>query len=219
MFRSRRMPRFAVSAALVAASLSLAACQSGTGVETEGRAPAVSPSASPDRAGSGGGGAHDERPARPVDHKPSDDRKGEDGPVTERCDASNTELTVKRVSRPINRLLLTATNTGDTVCNAYGHPYLRFDEAHAPVPALEDSRPQAVVSMAPGESVHAGIMTMAAVDTDVVGVTELGVLFSDRDGGSVGTRPVRLALPEDTVISSNAWVTYWQDDLDAALMW
>ncbi|GAA2384869.1 DUF4232 domain-containing protein [Streptomyces glaucosporus] len=238
MFRTRRMPRFAVAAALVAAaSLSMTACQSGTGVETEERAPAESAPASPERTdpdgnvpedrgdtprqepgngGAGGGGAT----ADPAGHRPSGDRKdGNDSAVTETCDASNTELTVRRVSRPVNHLLLTATNTGDTACNAYAYPYLRFDEAHAPVPAVESSRPQAVVTLAPGESAHAGITTSTAADSDVTDVTGLGVFFSDRDGGSVDAEPVRLALPDGTAVSPNARVTYWQSDLDDALMW
>jgi len=222
VFRTRRMPRFAVAAALVTASLSLAACQSGTGVEKEGRASAERPTAPAAR--------DDVRkdapaPAAPAAHQRPDDRaggqsgRGDDGSAApERCGPSNTELTVRPVPRPVNHLLLTVTNTGTTACNAYGHPFLRFDEAQAPTPALEESRPQAVTTLRPGESAYAGITTSSAAgDDDAVPATRLGVLFADQDGGAGEDGPVTLTLPEDTRVGTAARVTYWLSDPADAL--
>ncbi|MGW0609389.1 DUF4232 domain-containing protein [Streptomyces sp. NPDC002788] len=49
------------------------------------------------------------------------------------CTTANTKLTVEEVVRPINHLLLTATNTGTKPCNLDGAPYLAAGEgAQAP---------------------------------------------------------------------------------------
>ncbi|GAA2454549.1 DUF4232 domain-containing protein [Streptomyces macrosporus] len=244
MFRTRRMPRFAVAATLVAAaSLSMAACQSGTGVEKTGKAPAESSPASPERKGSGEdapesapqgtgdtpaqetGTGGDGDAAAPADHKRSTGREGsreggDASATSERCGPSDVELVVRQVSRPINHMLLTVTNTGGAVCDVYGYPLLRFDEAHTPTPPVEDSAPQAVISLRPGESAYAGITTYTPDNGDSVSVTKLGVLLTDRDGRAVeGDRPVTLTLPSGTGINAGARVTYWQADQDAALMW
>lgn len=51
-------------------------------------------------------------------------------------------------------MLLTVTNTGSTACNAYYYPFLRFGEAQSTPPVIEESKPQAVVTVLPGESAY-----------------------------------------------------------------
>ncbi|MEV5510856.1 DUF4232 domain-containing protein [Streptomyces orinoci] len=135
------------------------------------------------------------------------------------CTASNTKVTVTPVSRPINHLLLTATNTGKTTCAAYHAPALRWDAGQqAPVTVLRDSVPQSVVTLAPGQSAYAGIMTESPDGSGTHGhtVNSIDVYFTGASGqGSVGG-PARPGVP-DVYFDDSAWVTYWQSSVDQAL--
>ncbi|MER5260126.1 MULTISPECIES: DUF4232 domain-containing protein [unclassified Streptomyces] len=139
-------------------------------------------------------------------------------PVT--CTAATTKVTVQEVDRPINHLLLKAKNTGTKTCYAYSAPFLRFDEAQAPTPWLEDSTPQAVVTLKPGQSAYAGIGTSSPEGTDGYQAHSLDVLFSNRGAnGSVGA-PAAAKLPSGGVyVDSSAFVTYWQTSAADALVW
>ncbi|MGW6058152.1 DUF4232 domain-containing protein [Streptomyces sp. NPDC055189] len=139
-------------------------------------------------------------------------------PVT--CSAATTKVTVKEVSRPVNHLLLKAKNTGTKTCYAYSAPFLRFDEAQAPTQWLEDSTPQAVVTLEPGQSAYAGIGTSSPEGSNGYQAHSLDVLFSNRAAnGSVGA-PAAAKLPSGGVyVDSSAFVTYWQTSASDALMW
>lgn len=135
------------------------------------------------------------------------------------CTTKNTKLTVEDVRRPINHLLLTATNTGTKPCNLYYAPYLGAGAgAQAPLPWLESSKPQAVVTLAPGESGYAGIGTNSPDGHSGYTAKTLGVSLANRAGnGSVGNAAT-LNLPDGgTYFNSSAYVTYWQSDVDDAL--
>ncbi|MEE1768043.1 DUF4232 domain-containing protein [Streptomyces sp. JV185] len=143
---------------------------------------------------------------------------GSKTPVT--CTGSNTKVTVTKVSRPINHLLLTATNTGSVPCYAYHAPALRFDDAQAAFPVLRDSIPQAVVTLAPGQSAYASIGLFGESDgQDLHKSTHLGVYFTGKaDQGSTGA-PANLTLPAGTAWGDNGFVTYWQSEMSDALMY
>ncbi|MGW3657624.1 DUF4232 domain-containing protein [Streptomyces sp. NPDC005151] len=138
-------------------------------------------------------------------------------PVT--CIGENTKVTVSKVSRPINHLLLTMTNTGSRACNAYHAPKLRFDDAQSVFRILDDSRPQAVVTLAPGQSAYAAIGLTGEPDgKPQYKGTHLTVHFSAKDpSGSTGTAPDELTLPADTYWDDQGFVTYWQSDMADAL--
>ncbi|MFJ7947505.1 DUF4232 domain-containing protein [Streptomyces sp. NPDC096354] len=140
-------------------------------------------------------------------------------PATAACIGENTTVTLTKVSRPINHLLLTMTNTGSRACNAYHAPKLRFDDAQAVFPILDDSRPQAVVTLAPGRSAYAAILLTGDVETDdQYKGTHLAVHFSAKDpSGDTGTAPDELTLPADTYWDDKGFVTYWQSDMADAL--
>ncbi|WP_446047602.1 DUF4232 domain-containing protein [Streptomyces olivaceus] len=142
-----------------------------------------------------------------------------DEPVTQACTAANSSTTVSEVSRPVNHLLLTVTNTGDTPCNAYYAPALRFDDAQAATPVLESSQPQAVVTLNPGESGYAGIRTSLPSGEGTNGrtATTLEVHFKDRADEDTNDWAT-LDLPgEGVYLDSTAAVTWWQYDRDDAL--
>ncbi|MFF4078697.1 DUF4232 domain-containing protein [Streptomyces sp. NPDC001777] len=137
-------------------------------------------------------------------------------PVT--CTGDNTKVTISKVSRPINHLLLTATNTGSRPCYAYNAPALRFDDAQAVFPVLRSSVPQAVVALEPGQSAYAGIGLFGESDgKDLYEGTDLTVYFTPRsNSGSTGS-PAELKLPAGTHWGDNGFVTYWQSDMAVAL--
>ncbi|WP_030565192.1 DUF4232 domain-containing protein [Streptomyces aureocirculatus] len=136
------------------------------------------------------------------------------------CSAANTEVTVKKVNSPVNHLLLKATNTGGKTCFAYNAPYLRFDDAQSATAVNRDSVPQAVVSLEPGQSAYAGILTSTPQGTHGYQARDLGVSFANRAWtGSVGGSK-DLKLPGGGVyLDSSAAVTYWQPNAAAALAW
>ncbi|AQU67167.1 DUF4232 domain-containing protein [Streptomyces niveus] len=137
---------------------------------------------------------------------------------TTTCTGSNTKVTVTEVTRPINHLLVTATNTGSGNCHAYYAPLLGFDDAQSVTQINEDSRPQAVVTLAPGESAYASIALGGDGSPDIAAY-KLGVHFAGRDNqGSVGSA-ANLTLPEGTMISDSTSVSYWQSTMADALVW
>lgn len=136
------------------------------------------------------------------------------------CTGDNTRVVVNRPARPINHLLLTATNMGSVACDLYSAPLLRFDDEQAATAIDDSTRQQSVIRLAPGQSAYASVVLMAErTGDDVHGRTtaRLGVHFAARDAsGSVG-RSVPLALPADTYKTDDAKVTHWLSSLDEAL--
>lgn len=130
------------------------------------------------------------------------------------CVAATTRTTATVVSRPLNHLLLTVTNKSSKSCDLTGYPIVRFSEAQSVPPVAEETHPQAVVTLAPGESGYAGVLLSAADGSGVHGYTAktLEVYFGDKGGSA------RPALPAKGVyIDEKLTVTYWQQDLDTAL--
>ncbi|MEU2156811.1 DUF4232 domain-containing protein [Streptomyces sp. NPDC019396] len=144
---------------------------------------------------------------------------GNGGADSSTCTTANTRVVVSKVSRPVNHMLLTITNTGTKSCSAYNAPLLRFDEAQAATQINEDSKPQAVVTLAPGESAYASILLSSAAGDGEGGgdAKKLSVHFAQRDGGGSAGNPVTLNLPAGTYTDSTASVSYWQSDMQDAL--
>ncbi|MFI9503549.1 DUF4232 domain-containing protein [Nocardia sp. NPDC052566] len=132
------------------------------------------------------------------------------------CIAANTTVAVQNAARPINHLILGVTNIGGSPCTAYYYPRLRFDEAQSAAPAIEDSRPQALVTINPGETAYAGIITSAADNPDVIPARRLGVAFAESDNNTYDGDSVTVDLPAGTTVGA-ATVTYWQRDANSAL--
>lgn len=221
------MRNTAVAATALLAALSLTACQP---THDDGKKPSASASStSAPTAGNTGPTTDAETPAADTTNKatagteptPKGNGKTGDGtgPVTTACTDANTKVTVTKVSRPLNHLLLTVTNTGSKACNAYHAPLLRFDDAQAVTRIMDESRPQAVVSLAPRQSGYASILLAAADGSGENGLTvkNLGVFFAPDSGeGSIGSAH-ELTLPPNTYIDTTAAVTYWQSSMSTAL--
>ncbi|MFJ9564558.1 DUF4232 domain-containing protein [Streptomyces fuscichromogenes] len=136
------------------------------------------------------------------------------------CTTANTKLTVAKVSRPVNHLLLKATNTGTKPCYAYIAPYLRAGaDAQAPVAWNEDSTPQAVVTLKHGQSAYAAITTSTPEGEGGAKEKTLGVFFAGRKGDAAGKEKTLKLSKGGIFFNSAATVTYWQDNAGDALSW
>ncbi|MFJ2263116.1 DUF4232 domain-containing protein [Streptomyces sp. NPDC087844] len=136
------------------------------------------------------------------------------------CTTANTKVSVSTVSRPINHLLLKATNTGTKPCYAYSAPFLRAGaDAQAPLRWVEESTPQSVLMLEPGQSAYAGVLTYSPDGEGGSQVKTLGVLLTDKKGNATATEK-SLKLPgSGAFFNSAAAVTYWQDNAADALVW
>ncbi|MFE6963403.1 DUF4232 domain-containing protein [Streptomyces sp. NPDC057696] len=233
---TRSRVRLLTAAATVAlAALSLTACDNGDGVRDEGASQQPSKSASTDGdsakdtdAGSAtddktGSGTSTGATTKP---KPQPAATGKNNPTASTarvtCNGSTVKVTAQSVSRPVNHMLLTVTNTGSKRCDLYGYPAVRFGEAQSVPPVIEDSQPQAVVSLPPGQSAYAGVALSGGDDGGGSnGRTEktLEVFFQGRNTNDGGPG-AKAALPAKGVyIDDSLKVTYWQQSMSDALTW
>jgi hypothetical protein len=226
----------ALPVALLAA-LALTACQDGTGTKDEGAARPEPASATvtarhpAEGANSGGGTSGTTGTQAAKDQKATQDEKATQAakgktaaktPTATRisCNGSNTTVTAKPVARPLNHMLLTVKNTGSKACDLTYYPVLRFDEMQWVPQPIKDSKPQAVTTLAPGESGYAGVLLSAADGSGDWGTTshKLTVGFQGRTPNSDGGPSAIPALPAKGVYyDSTLTVTYWLRDMDDAL--
>ncbi|MFE9810945.1 DUF4232 domain-containing protein [Streptomyces sp. NPDC005548] len=225
--------------AIALAAFALTACGNGDGVRDEGPSAGARSSARPDDQNRTTGGGTTAKPAgtgttpgstngskgtgSTTGSKGTGSTTGSAGGSTGQngggtrnpaCVGANTRTTATVVSRPLNHLLLTVTNKGSKTCDLTGYPIVRFSEAQSVPPVAEETHPQAVVTLAPGESGYAGVLLSAADGSGVHGYTAktLEIYFGDKGGSA------RPALPAKGVyIDEKLTVTYWQQDLDTAL--
>lgn len=227
--RTNRIRTTVIAATALAAALSLTAC--GGDDKAMGTKPAGSAETATPAATSTDGKARSEAPEAgtpetqtvPAEGKhaggngANQSKKPEAAASIATCTPKNSTVKVSKVSRPINHLLLTVTNTGTKDCAAYYAPFLRFDDAQAVYPILDDSKPQAVVTLSPGEEAYAGISLLGEPGEDEpVKSDNLGVIMVDRNNKSQGESTLK--LPAETYTDSRGFVTYWQSDVENALM-
>ncbi|MFI2075675.1 DUF4232 domain-containing protein [Streptomyces triculaminicus] len=235
MRASVRRPRLLAVASLAIASLALTACDKGEGIREEGAAsqPARSPqSPAQDKpattpggtaaaktpaakrtggtgtggTGTGKGGGHASAPAADADPGAPENRVP--------CTADNTEVVATPVSRPLNHMLLTITNTGSTLCDLADYPIVKFEGAQSVPPVMEHTKPQAVTSLRPGKKGYAGVILSAGDGRGGKGYTarslEIGFQGSDKT--------TEVALPAEGVhIDDSLRVTYWLTTAEDAL--
>ncbi|MFI1334081.1 DUF4232 domain-containing protein [Streptomyces sp. NPDC020845] len=227
--RRARTLRLAAVGLTAVAALTLTACNSNEGTGTKNEGKADSPSSAPADQTSGGsdatGGASDGKKSGGAQEAGSskdgakgsggsggsDNSEQEIGP----CDINKLTVGVKSVQRPVNYMVLEVNNHAGVDCNMPGYPVLKFGEdAQAATPVYEDSKPQAVVTLAPGETAYAGIRTSSADGSGQNGykATSLEVFLEGSDDSK------SVELPGGSVyIDDTAQVTYWQSDLSNAL--
>ena len=152
-------------------------------------------------------------------------RKKTSGDSADTCTNDNIKTTVSSVAEPVNHLLITATNIGSKACYAYSAPTLSFDlSKDLTIEVLDDSTPQAVVWIKPGESAYAGVTTSSAgkpASDSSYTATKMSIWFVARDGDENAGPGKTIPLPGKGVFIDEAVakVTFWQQQLDSALLW
>ncbi|MFG2330730.1 DUF4232 domain-containing protein [Streptomyces sp. NPDC048604] len=231
--------RLALPVAAVAAALALTACQSGDSSSAAPKETASSPAAPKAPAGQASAPASDpadtsgntssgksggtsesagSKSPKPATGKPGAPKPPADtsdaGPVRTVCTAAGTRIVASKVSRPINHLVLTVTNIGKRPCNVVNAPFVGFDEAQAPIRIIEDSKPQAVLTLAPGESGYASLILTGEPGPDTHGRTVKKIRVNlTRESGTTVT------APSGTFADNGAAVSYWQQSMDDALQY
>ncbi|MGW3124454.1 DUF4232 domain-containing protein [Streptomyces sp. NPDC001107] len=249
--RTSRTRLAAAAATAVLAALSLTACNNGTGTHDEGSAASASTGSSSggtssgadsDSTGSTGSAGSSSGSTGSTGSTGSSGGKSTTGsttgskstngasaskgkgssnkPVT--CEGSNTKTVAAPLTRPVNHLLLTVTNTGSRTCFLYGYPAVQFGQAQSVPPVIDDSQPQAVVTLEPGQSGYASVSLSATDGSGGHGYTSksLTVYFQGRSmAGSVG-KGAHPSLPAKGVyVDDSLKVTYWQQSMDDAVNW
>ncbi|MFJ8140587.1 DUF4232 domain-containing protein [Streptomyces sp. NPDC096013] len=136
------------------------------------------------------------------------------------CSSANTKVTAQLVTRPINHMLLTVTNTGTKTCDLYYYPALNFDDAQSVPPVMKESQPQAVTTLTPGQSGYAGA-ALAGGDngTGTHGRTakSLAVYFFDRNNNSISPAATPTLPTNGVHVDDTLRVTYWLPSAQDAL--
>ena len=238
--RTSRTRLAAAAATTVLAALSLTACDNGTGTQDEGAGATKSPSSTatssptaaespgaPDSTAlsdsSGSSGATPSSGAKSGNTggtSATQTPPGSTTPVT--CEGSNTRTVAAPLTRPVNHMLLTVTNTGSRTCFLYTYPSVQFTDAQSEPPVIEDSQPQAVVTLEPGESGYASVNLSATDGSGKNGYTakDLNVYFHGRSGNESVGKGASPALPAKGVyVDDSLKVTYWQQSMDDAVSW
>ncbi|MFE9253284.1 DUF4232 domain-containing protein [Streptomyces sp. NPDC007088] len=135
------------------------------------------------------------------------------------CTVANSKIRMSVPSRPINHLLLTLTNESGKRCYAYGAPYLGFDGDQSSAPWIEDSRPQAVVTLEPGEHAYASVLLSGDGDHGRK-AKEMKLAMSGRAmAGSVGGLATTPVPGGSVYVDDDLAVSFWQTDAATALIW
>ncbi|MFD5766813.1 DUF4232 domain-containing protein [Streptomyces sp. NPDC127049] len=146
--------------------------------------------------------------------KPRPPADGDDAPASRPCTAADVKVVASKVTRPINHLALTITNTGGVRCDAMGAPLVGFDGSQAPIRIVEESKPQAVVTLLPGESAYASLILTGEPGGDTHGMT-VRTIKVNLTADSMET----VTAPKGTYVDDGAAVSYWQRELEDALQY
>ncbi|WP_326585680.1 DUF4232 domain-containing protein [Streptomyces sp. NBC_00481] len=238
-FRTARPVRLLAATGVAVAALALTACDNGMGPRDEGRASdsnSTSQTTGSTGTGTTGGTGSTDTASTTGGTTTTDKASARTGTGTSKaaasdpwdpanrvtCNGSNTTVTMKPVARPLNHMLITVKNTGSKYCDLYYNPTVRFDQAQWAPGVFEESQPQAVVTLAPGESGYAGVLLASADGSGENGTTarKVTIGFQGKEPGSNGGRVAAPALPSGGVYyDSSLTVTYWQSSIDDALMY
>ncbi|MFB7553241.1 DUF4232 domain-containing protein [Streptomyces sp. NPDC056154] len=238
--RNSRTRLLTAAATIALGALSLTACSDGTGGRDEGAsavsatnasssapesAPSAPASGSSDHGSSSGNAKTATLASKPAAHAPAAHAPAAKAPASGKivtCEGSNTKTVAAPLNRPVNHMLLTVTNTGSNTCYLHSYPAVRFGEAQSVPPVIEDSKPQAVVTLKPGESGYASVNLSATDGSGSNGHTEksLVVYFHGRSGNESVGAGAHPSLPAKGVyVDDSLKVTYWQQSMDDAINW
>ncbi|MEV2256710.1 DUF4232 domain-containing protein [Streptomyces sp. NPDC050147] len=198
MRTTARTTRAVLAAASVAAlSLSLTACDGGSGSDTD----ATGVSASGDKTAPRSGGADSAAPAAGGD-----------------CTLATSKTEIEDTGGTAPVVLLKITNNGARTCAVRGAPLVGDPTTGRNLPVAENTRPRSVVRLGPGRSAYAAI-DLASIDADRTHRAKtLGITLATKDGKATQGR-VTVASPgaAGLLLDAGSQVTYWQNTLEDAM--
>ncbi|MFF5719719.1 DUF4232 domain-containing protein [Streptomyces buecherae] len=141
---------------------------------------------------------------------------GEDGGPTDKpCTVADTQITLEHTGGTIPAITLKLTNTGSTACNAYHVPLVGYPNAQAPL-AVGGDKPQAVRTVAPGESTTATIGLGSEDGSTPHREKQLTVTLVDADNHPLsGEATVSAPAGAGLLLDDDSSVTYWGAGLDS----
>ncbi|MBO8201172.1 DUF4232 domain-containing protein [Streptomyces smyrnaeus] len=231
--RTRRTVRSAGLVAVAAtAAFSLTACQDGGGKEDDAgssSSSAVSKDSqtkdSPSKASQTNGSGSTGSGSGSSGAKSGNGGSSTAGGTTqaEAAGVKRTACTVGKVSVGLKEtggsapvILLKATNNGSTRCDLYGYPFVGYPDAQAPI-AVGGGKPQAVVSLEPGESAYASLGLEKGDGGNMHREKHLTVQLANRDQHGTGATATLTAPGAGLAISDNSTVSYWNTTPESAM--
>ncbi|WEV26457.1 DUF4232 domain-containing protein [Streptomyces sp. 71268] len=153
---------------------------------------------------------------RPTDTGSDAGSGSEDGGPTDKpCTVADTQITLEHTGGTIPAITLKLTNTGSTACNAYHVPLVGYPNAQAPL-AVGGDKPQAVRTVAPGESTTATIGLGSEDGSTPHREQRLTVTLVDADNHPLsGQATVSAPAGAGLLLDDNSSVTYWGAGLDS----
>ncbi|MEU3958356.1 DUF4232 domain-containing protein [Streptomyces buecherae] len=137
------------------------------------------------------------------------------GPTDKPCTVADTQITLEHTGGTIPAITLKLTNTGSTACNAYHVPLIGYPDAQAPL-AVGGDKPQAVRTVAPGESTTATIGLGSEDGSTPHREKQLTVTLVDADNHPLsGEATVSAPAGAGLLLDDDSSVTYWGAGLDS----
>ncbi|WP_327296023.1 MULTISPECIES: DUF4232 domain-containing protein [unclassified Streptomyces] len=132
------------------------------------------------------------------------------------CSTQAMKIALVSTGGTLPAVVLRATNASGSSCDLYGFPTVGYDGAQAAVGADEHSKPQAVVTLAPGQSGYAAISLPNGAHKHREKALTVGLL--GRDMGPIdGQATVMVTSGSGIALSDSSTVSYWQSNEAAAL--
>lgn len=199
-------------AALAALSLSLTACDGGSG--SDDRIGSRNEKADRGDGASLAGKATADPSGGPDFAAPDSAAPAAGGDCT--LAASKTEIEDTGGTAPV--VLLKITNKGPKTCAVLGAPIVSDPTAGENLPVAQHTRPRSVVRLAPDRSAYAAI-NLASIDADRTHRAKaLGVTLATKDGKATeGRVTVNSPGAAGLLLDAGSQVTYWRSTLEDAM--
>ncbi|MEU3189106.1 DUF4232 domain-containing protein [Streptomyces sp. NPDC006992] len=133
------------------------------------------------------------------------------------CTVGKVSVGLQRAGGSAPVVLLKATNNGSTRCDLYGYPFVGYPGAQAPI-AVGGGKPQAVVSLEPGESGYAALGLEKGDGAGTHREKQITVELADRSLHGTGST-AKVSAPEGAglALGESSTVSYWNTTPELAL--
>ncbi|MGI5346775.1 DUF4232 domain-containing protein [Streptomyces sp. CA-250714] len=139
------------------------------------------------------------------------------GANTSTCTVGKVSIRLQHTGGSAPVILLKATNNGSTRCDLYGHPFVGYPNAQAPI-QTGGGKPQSVISLQPGKSAYAALSLEKGNGGNMHREKQLTVQLADRSLHATGaTAKVNAPTGAGLALSDNSTVTYWNNTLEEAM--